>query len=166
MAYRAQFEQWVPLPLEQVFRFFGDPRNLPRIMPEWMQVELEDVTIVPPPDSPPGSHFAGAGSSLKASYRAAPFLSYRIRSEARIVGFGLNEFFEDVQASGPFKSWHHRHEFAAEERDGVNGTRLRDVIDYEVGFGFLGTIGNAMFIRRQMESTFAERQNKLPQLLR
>jgi hypothetical protein len=27
------FEQWVPFPLERVFLFFADPRNLPRLMP-------------------------------------------------------------------------------------------------------------------------------------
>ena len=40
------------------------------------------------------------------------------------------------------------------------------MIDYEVGFGFLGSLANAVFVRRQMQSTFAERQRKLPELLR
>lgn len=39
-----------------------------------------------------------------------------------------------------------------------------DVIDYEVGFGFLGAIPNALFVRRQMERTFAPRQQTLPKL--
>ena len=43
---------------------------------------------------------------------------------------------------------------------------IRDVIDYEVGFGFLGVIANSLFVRRQLETTFAERQKKLPGLLR
>jgi ligand-binding SRPBCC domain-containing protein len=70
-----------------------------------------------------------------------------------------------VQDKGPFKSWHHRHEFGAQVRDGIAGTLVRDRIDYEVGFGFVGVIGNALFIRRQMENTFAQRQQTLPQLL-
>jgi len=38
------------------------------------------------------------------------------------------------------------------------------VIDYEVGFGFVGEIVNAL-VRRQIQSTFAERQKILPKLL-
>jgi len=30
---------------------------------------------------------------------------------------------------GPFKTWHHRHEFAAEAKEEVSGTRGRDVIE-------------------------------------
>ena len=70
-----------------------------------------------------------------------------------------------MQQKGPFKSWHHRHEFISETHDGIEGTLVRDMIDYEVGFGFLGTIADAMFVRRQMEHTFPEQQEKLPQLL-
>ena len=42
---------------------------------------------------------------------------------------------------------------------------MRDVIDYEVGFGWLGSIADAIFVRRRMENTFAQRQNSLPKLL-
>ena len=85
---------------------------------------------------------------------------------ARITEFEWNRYFADVQDGGPFKSWHHRHEFATARRKGAEGTTIRDVIDYEVGFGFLGSIANALFIRPQMKSTFAERQESLSDLLR
>ena len=39
---------------------------------------------------------------------------------------------------GPFHHWHHRHEFIPEARIGVEGTLVRDVIDYEVGLGLAG----------------------------
>jgi ligand-binding SRPBCC domain-containing protein len=84
---------------------------------------------------------------------------------ARITEFEWNHHFADVQDKGPFKSWHHRHEFRAERREGVAGTLARDVIEYEVGFGFLGAIADALFVRRQMESTFAHRQQVLQSLL-
>jgi hypothetical protein len=53
---------------------------------------------------------------------------------------------------------------AGVERRG-DGTLVRDVIDYEVAFGFLGPIANALFVRGQMERTFAQRQQTLPKLL-
>jgi ligand-binding SRPBCC domain-containing protein len=94
------------------------------------------------------------------------FLPIRRRWVARITEFEWNHYFADMQDEGPFKSWHHRHEFATARRNGAEGTTIRDVIDYEVSFGFLGSIANALFIRRQMQSTFAERQERLPKLLR
>jgi len=138
-------------------------------MPPATATRLIVVNREPPPTPPPGvasEKAAGVGSMIVTSFRVVPFLPLRAQWIARITEFEWNHHFADVQDKGPFKSWHHRHEFAAEERDGISGTRVRDVIDYEVGFGFLGAIGNAMFIRRQMEATFAERQEKLPLLLR
>ena len=164
MPYRAQFEQWVPVLLEKAFPFFADPNNLPRIMPAWLDVRIEEATIVPPPESP-SSGFAGSGSRLVASYRVVPFLPLRIHSEAQIVAFAINEFFEDIQGKGPFRRWHHRHEFAAETRNAIAGTRLRDQIEYEIGFEPLGAIVNAFFIAPQIRRTFAYRQQAVERLL-
>lgn len=133
-------------------------------MPLWMDVRFEETAIVLPPDSS-STKFAGAGSRFVASYRALPFLPIRIRSEARIVGFALNEFFEDVQGQGPFRRWHHRHEFASEVRNRTSGTRLRDRIEYEVGFGPIGGMINRLFIAPQMRRTFAYRQEAVERLL-
>lgn len=104
--------------------------------------------------------------ALSTSFRVFPFLPIRRRRAARITEFEWNRYFADVQDEGPFKSWHHRHEFASAVRDGAGGTLVHDVIEYEVGFGFPGSIANALFIRQQMQTTFAERQGRLPNLLR
>jgi len=159
-----QFEQWVPFPLHRVFAFFSNPENLPRIMPKASATRLIELNRVPPPGSS-SEKAAGIGSILVTSFRVIPFLPVRAQWIARITEFEWNHHFADVQEKGPFKSWHHRHEFISETHDGIEGTLVRDVIDYEVGFGFLGTIADAMFVRRQMEHTFQERQEKLPQLL-
>jgi ligand-binding SRPBCC domain-containing protein len=172
MSQHAEFEHWVPRPLEQVFLFFANPGNLARIMPPWMRVELLEVHVVPPPgvqavtatvsSQPP---LAGAGSELTASYRVIPFLPFRAVSGARITGFVMNEYFEDIQTRGPFQSWHHRHEFQAEARRGTNGTRVRDVIDYHAGFGPLGSLAEKLFIAPQLRRTFEYRQGALEKLL-
>lgn len=173
MVHHFRAEQWVPVPLEPVFRFFANPGNLPRIMPPWMHVELLRLKVLPPPGLPPvtatvtdAQPFAGAGSEVEASYRAVPFLPLRVTSVALITQFAMNSYFEDIQARGPFKSWHHRHEFAAEARDGVSGTLIRDIVTYDVGFGILGTLVNMTFVAPQMRRTFAHRQKALEKLLR
>ncbi|HKH99479.1 MAG TPA: SRPBCC family protein [Candidatus Sulfotelmatobacter sp.] len=168
MSYHLEFEQWVPFPLACVFAFFSNPENLPRIMPASSGTRLIVLNRMPAPTPPPGTpadKAAGVGSTIVTSFGVFPFLPLRAKWIARITEFEWNHHFADVQDKGPFKSWHHRHEFAAERRDGIEGALVRDVIDYEVGFDFLGFIANAMFIRRQMESTFAERQQVLVKLL-
>jgi hypothetical protein len=39
------------------------------------------------------------------------------------------------------------------------------VIDYEVGFGFVGAMIDAVFLRRQMQNTFAQQQEVSLKLL-
>jgi ligand-binding SRPBCC domain-containing protein len=119
-----------------------------------------------PPPGITANKAAGVGSTIVTSFRVFPFLPIRTQWVARIVEFEWNHHFADVQDKGPFKSWHHRHEFDCDVRGEINGTLVRDVIDYEVGFGFLGSIINDLFVRRQMEQTFAQRQGILESLLR
>jgi len=169
MAHHLEFEHWVPFSLERVFAFFSNPENLPLLMPSATETRLDELIRIPPPPAPSTSlshKAAGRGSTLVTSFRLAPFLPFRKRWIARITEFEWNHYFADTQDQGPFKSWHHRHEFQAASRSGVEGTIIRDVIDYEVGFGFLGSLANAFFVRGPIRNTFAARQEKLPELLR
>src|SRR6476469_3624800 len=173
MVHLAQFEQWVPVAIERVFLFFANPGNLPRIMPPHTGTELVGLKLVPPPgiaeeratitDRPP---LAGAGSESVTSFRLVPLLPFRAQWIALITEFEWNHHFADIQKKGPFKSFHHRHELVAEMRNGVTGTVVRDVIDYDVGFGWLGTLAQKFFIRRQLQRTFEHRQRALTKLLR
>jgi ligand-binding SRPBCC domain-containing protein len=168
MSNHLEFEQWVPFPLERVFGFFSNPENLPRIMPTASGTRLIALNRRPPPVAPSGTvndKSAGVGSTIVTSFRIFPLLPVRARWIARITEFEWNHHFSDVQEKGPFHRWQHRHQFAAETRDGVIGTMVRDGIDYEVGFGFLGTLANELLVRRKMGRTFAERQQTLPSLL-
>jgi ligand-binding SRPBCC domain-containing protein len=168
MPHHLEFAEWVPFPVGSIFGFFSDPENLPRIMPAATETRIDDLRLVPPPSSPDSASFpraAGVGTVIVTSFRMFPFLPMRAQWVARITEFEWNRHFADVQDKGPFKRWDHRHEFLAESRNGVGGTRVRDVIEYEVGFGALGSVANVLFIERQMRGTFAERQRVLPRLL-
>lgn len=172
MRYNLQFEQWVPFPLDRVFLFFANPGNLPRIMPAATRTELLHVKLVPPAgvEEPKATvtdqqPIAGAGSELVTSFRVIPFLAFRARWIARITEFEWNHHFADEQKQGPFRHFHHRHEFQSQMRDGINGTLVRDRIEYEVGFGMLGELANRIFIRRELEGIFRYRQSALKHLL-
>jgi hypothetical protein len=47
----------------------------------------------------------------------------------------------------------------------VTGTVVRDVIDYEIGFGWIGKLAQRLFVVRQFEKTFEYRQMALGKLL-
>ncbi len=159
-----EFEQWVPFPVERVFQFFSNAENLPRIMPQDSATRLVALNLIPPPGATDGK-MAGIGSRIVTSFRVFPRLPFRAQWIARITEFEWNHYFADVQDKGPFKLWHHRHELHSEAHQNISGTLVRDIIDYEVGLGWLGSMADAMFVRRQMQRVFAERQQKLPQLL-
>ena len=168
MPHHLEFEQWVPFPPERVFAFFSNPENLPRIMPASSGTKLIALNRMPAPPPPlgrAGDKAAGVGSTIVTSFRVFPFLPVRAQWIARITEFEWNQHFADVQDKGPLQSWHHRHEFRAEARKGVAGTLVRDVIDYEIGFGFVAAIANPLFVLRQMEKTFTQRHRLLPELL-
>lgn len=66
----------------------------------------------------------------------------------------------DEAITGPFKSFRHRHEFT-EEADGV---RLRDALEYEPPFGFIGTAIQPL-MHLQLEAMFFTRQRMTKRIL-
>jgi len=170
MIQRLEFADWVPFPAAQVFKFFSNPENLLRLMPPETQTRIDRLQRIEAPLSPDegvasAQQAAGVGTVIVTSFRLLPFLPARGRWIARITEFEWNHHFADVQQKGPFRRWHHRHEFLSEARDGISGTLVRDAIEYEVGFGSLGTLANSLFIERQLRYIFAHRQEILPKLL-
>jgi ligand-binding SRPBCC domain-containing protein len=137
-------------------------------MPAATQTRIDKLDLVPPPasqDPIASSRAAGVGTVITTSFRLFPFLPVRAPWIARITEFEWNHHFADIQQRGPFKRWHHRHEFLAEPRQGVSGTLVRDVIEYEFGMGPLEALANSLFIEPKMRDTFAQRQKTLPTLL-
>jgi ligand-binding SRPBCC domain-containing protein len=167
-----EFEQWVPFSVAEVFLFFANPKNLPRIMPAETDTKLVSMKLVAPLARGPGhaaasnaDPLAGVGSEIVTSFRVLPFLPIRAEWIAVITEFEGNHHFADTQKKGPFKSFHHRHELIAETRDSKDGTIIRDQIDYEVGFGPLGKLAQKVFVRSQLRRTFAYRQQAVEKLL-
>ncbi len=171
MIHRVEFEQWLPVDVEKVFRFFTNPNNLPRIMPPATGTRLAALRLVPPVASIEGvrdsnlGSLAGVGSEIVTSFRPLPFLPFRAQWIALITEFEWNHHFADIQKKGPFKQFQHRHEFSAKTQNNVEGTIVRDVIDYDPGFGPLGQLANQFFIAPSLQQTFEYRQKTLEKLL-
>jgi ligand-binding SRPBCC domain-containing protein len=137
-------------------------------MPAATQTRIDKLVLVPPPPPPNSIHFAkaaGVGTIITTSFRLFPFLPLRVLWIARITEFEWDHHFADIQQKGPFKRWHHRHEFVVDTRQGVSGTLVRDVIEYEFGMGPLEALANRLLFEGRLRDTFAQRQKKLPTLL-
>jgi ligand-binding SRPBCC domain-containing protein len=164
-----QAERWVAYPRDRVFHFFANPENLPRIMPPQLGTKLVRLELIPPagvvPSSKGSTSIAGTGSRIYVSFRAAPLLPFRFTSIAEIVEFVMGAFFVDNQVKGPFKTFRHLHEFETVMRDGIEGTMVRDVVEYDVGWGLPGSIAESVFVGKQMRKTFTHRQQVLAKML-
>ena|ERR1700722_15491737 len=170
MMHRIHFEQWVPFAIDKVFLFFANPENLPRIMPPRTETQLSALRLVPP-RAPGGqvvrniNQLAGAGSEISTLFRPLPFIPLRTEWIALIIEFEWNHHFADIQKKGPFKRFQHRHEFSVEVREGASGTTVRDLIEYDAGFGPLGDLAQRIFVAPGLKQTFEYRQKMLEKLL-
>jgi ligand-binding SRPBCC domain-containing protein len=171
MRFSFQTEQWLSYPVELVFDFFANPGNLPLLMPAWQKARIEKSSLIYPltpslnPNSGTTSRFAGPGSRFTLSFRPFPYSPFRLYWLAEITGFSWNEYFCDRQLRGPFASWNHCHYVRRLSKSGVDGTLIADDIEYEVPFDLVGHLAHGLFLRRQIESSFAFRQIQLARLL-
>lgn len=153
----------MPFPLDQVFAFFSDPQNLPRLMPAWQHGRIDSLELVPA-GSGPLSAAAGAGSRLMFSFRPVPLSPIRLRWLALIDDFAPNKRFCDLQVAGPFSYWRHCHQFAPEEHRGSQGTRVTDVLDY--AWPALSPLIDSLGGRLQIRQIFRFRQQQTLRLLK
>src|ERR1700720_926003 len=97
---------WLARPRPEVFDFFADPANLPRIQPAWARPRW----IAPPPPR------LVAGAVLDFRVPGLP-MAWRVM----IREFDPPHRFVDVQLRGPFARWEHRHRFLEGPRGGGAG---------------------------------------------
>jgi ligand-binding SRPBCC domain-containing protein len=140
-------EQFIPRPLDQVFAFFSDARNLERITPRWLRFEI----------------VRGGESEV----RSGLLLDYRLRWHGLPLGWRTEitrwdppHGFADEQRRGPYRLWQHTHRFSAEG----DGTRMLDEVRYQLPLGVLGEIAHRLAVRRDLERVFDFRQHQIAEL--
>jgi ligand-binding SRPBCC domain-containing protein len=137
-----------PVPLEEVFRFFEDPRNLGRITPPWLNFRIVD----------PGSVQMRAGAEIDYVIRWQG-LSMKWKTVIREYNPPLK--FTDEQARGPYALWHHEHTF----EETAAGVVIRDRVDYRLPLGVLGQIAHAVMVKGQLLEIFRFRQRAIAEIL-
>jgi ligand-binding SRPBCC domain-containing protein len=146
-SYRLERSQTVPRPRREVFAFFSDAANLERITPPFVGFEMLTKT--------PLVIAEGTLIDYKLKLYGVP-----VRWQTRIVSFVRDVEFVDVQLRGPYRRWHHRHTFT----DVPGGTRMDDVVDYEMPLGVLGSIARSLFVERSLAEIFDYREEVISEL--
>lgn len=140
-------EQRLPGTPDAVFPFFADAHNLEAITPPWLSFRV----ITPRPID----MRAGALIEYRLRLRGLP-----IRWLTRIEDWTPGVRFVDQQLSGPYRLWHHTHEFAP---DGEDGTLMRDTVRYALPFWPASELAHALVVRRDLDAIFDFRRDKVAQ---
>ncbi len=124
---------WLPTPLEDIWDFHKDPRNLLKITPSVLKVKIDLL----PEQIVKGSEILIHSESKLLK----PFLKWTVRYEDWKEDEDYKMFI-DSQSEGPFKSWHHTHEFIRGSKELVvgekivkaklPGTWIKDSVEYEL----------------------------------
>ena len=138
-------EQFLPISIAEAWEFFSSPANLNEITPPDLGFQ---ITSAPEPKM-------YEGQIITYRVRIAPFVWLPWVTEIKCVDEGRS--FIDEQRFGPYKFWHHRHEFEAVS----GGVLMRDKVHYGLAFGPLGGIAHALFVRRKLEWIFSFRKRIL-----
>ena len=146
--YRLSRTQKIPLSLEDAWSYFSSPKNLQEITPDDLKFRiltdiLEDKMY----------------SGQIINYIVTPLLNIPMRWTTEIKHVEEGVYFVDEQRFGPYALWHHKHFFKAVD----GGVELMDIVDYALPLGPLGRFAHWLFVRRQLESIFRYRSQKLEQ---
>lgn len=144
--YKLERVQCIPYARDKVFAFFADASNLEFLTPDFLHFRI----LTPPPISMQ----PGVLIDYKLRLFAMPF-----RWRTRIDSFEAPIQFTDTQLLGPYRYWHHVHEFY----DLPGGTQVVDRVEYELPFGWLGTLVHKVAVRRTLEQIFNYRRQRLKQ---
>ena len=146
--YQFKRTQKIDKPIEDVWNFISDPRNLKLITPDYMGFDITSDDLSP--NMYPG---------MIISYKVSPLWGIKMNWVTEITHIKENKYFVDEQRIGPYKIWHHQHILESTE----NGTLMTDIISYKPPFGILGNIANPI-IKGKLKEIFDYRSNIISNL--
>lgn len=133
----------IAAPIEPVFAWYTDLKNLVRMMPPDLRVRVvkADVPLR-----------KGSRVRFAVAYGSFPL---ELTWEMLISEFEKDRFFADRQTKGPFDHWLHRHDFRTLE-DGR--TEVTDTLEIGAPMGFFGRMAEKTFVSSQLRSIFDHRR--------
>ena len=146
MRYTFRRTQFINRPRNEVFDFFSEAANLELLTPPFLRFSILTE----------GPITMGEGTLIdyELSLYGIPF-----KWRTRIGVYEPEVRFTDTQLKGPYRYWHHLHEF----RDVDGGTEMVDIVDYEVPLGPLGNLARRLFVERNLNTIFDYRRDTIAQ---
>jgi uncharacterized protein len=140
-------EQFIPQAPQEIFPFFAEARNLEKITPPWMGFRvlkssterIEEGTLI----------------DYRLTVHGVP-----MRWRTRIQEWNPGHRFVDTQLKGPYRYWHHTHQFIAVK----GGTLMRDRVKYRLPGGSLGKLVAGRFVAGDVNTIFNYRWKKVEEL--
>ena len=150
MNYSIQREQFVPITITEAWDFFSRPENLEKLTPPDIGFEITHND----------SGIMYEGQIICYKIQLLPLIHVRWVTEITKVEEPVR--FVDDQRVGPYRLWHHTHEFIETE----DGVLMRDRVHYALPFGIFGRIAHMLFVRKKLQSIFDYRTEATEELFR
>lgn len=140
-------EQFIAQPIEKVFNFFSDEKNLELLTPPFLGFQ---VTYKSTPKIEKGTE-----------------IRYRLKIHGipcqwitQIDEWEEGRYFIDRQVKGPYSLWVHRHSFESVE----GGTLMRDHVQYRLPMGEIGQWVVGRWVRKDIEKVFQYRTDQIKKI--
>lgn len=143
--YKLERKQNLNITIEEAWDFFSNPRNLSKITPDGMGFI---ITNEPPEKMVPG---------MIITYKIKALAGINMNWVTEITYMQPPYMFVDEQRFGPYKFWHHTHNF----KSAGNKTEMTELVYYGVPFGILGQIVHPIIVRPKLEDIFNFRYKML-----
>ena len=133
-------ESLIKATAERVFAFHEQADAFERLMPPWENAKIiqkADISVI--------------GSQAIVDTKIFGLITTRWVAEH--TAYDPPRMFEDIQLSGPFAKWRHRHIIKPHSE----GAILRDEIEYEPPFWFLGVLAAPFAVVPKLEKMFEYR---------
>jgi ligand-binding SRPBCC domain-containing protein len=141
--------QKIPVSIEDAWNFFSSPANLQAITPAGMSFKI--ISKHQGEKMYPGQLI---------EYKVRPILNIPVYWMTEITHVEELKYFIDVQRKGPYSLWHHQHHFKKIE----DGVEMIDIVHYKNPMGFIGEIGNILFVKNQLRKIFEFRFQKTEEI--
>lgn len=147
-AHRHHAVQRFPGTLAGAWDFFSDPRNLPRITPPWLSLEVLSAL---PERMHPG---------LRIEYRVRPLWGVPVNWLTEITRVEEPFLFVDEQRRGPYRLWRHEHRFRAAD----GGVEMEDEVLYRLPGGPFGILAQRLLVGKRVEEIFEYRREMVERI--
>lgn len=147
--WQREWLQWMPRAPEDVWPFFGDAHNLEAITPAFLGFNVLGQSTAE----------IGAGTLIDYKLRLG---GVPLRWRTRIDAWDPPRRFVDLQERGPYRLWHHTHDFVPL----AGGTLMRDTVRYRLPAGWLGTLAGGQAVEAAVERIFEYRARRIDERFR